>query len=157
VSSPIVTPRRRRRQVGCVGLLIAFGILVFVASMMTVLIAVAIWPGEAKLTAPLFCPDDQPDAFVVVDSYSVQPGETSYNFTLYCMGPRGEVTDVGFFLPCLVLTIGHALLVLLVVGGLVLWLRRRNARRPIGGPDVQFTPSGPEQGYQRDADVEPAG
>jgi hypothetical protein len=79
-----VTPARRpvaRRS--CLGGLTLLGILGFVAFMTTVLLTVTIWPGEAKLTAPLFCGDDTPEAFVVVDRYSVQPGETSYNFSLY--------------------------------------------------------------------------
>ena len=34
-------------------------------------------------------------AFVVADTTQVQPGETTTNFTLYCMCERGDVTDVG--------------------------------------------------------------
>jgi hypothetical protein len=125
-TSPVTAAPSVRRA--CLGLSVALGILLFVSSMTTVLVTVAIWPGEAKLTAPLFCPDDKPDAYVVVDSYSVQPGETSYNFTLNCMGPRGEVEDMGFFWPCAVLTAGHAALIVLVVGLLVLRRRSRRAR-----------------------------
>jgi hypothetical protein len=101
------------------------GVLAFVAVMVTTVLTVAIWPGEAKLTAPLFCADDLPEAYVVVDSYSIQPGETSYDFSLYCLGPRGEVEDVGFLRPCAVLTLGHAGLIVGLVGVLRLGLRCR--------------------------------
>lgn len=122
----------------CLSLLMLVGGLAFVATMITVVVAVGIWPGEAKLTAPLFCPDDRPDAFVVSDSYSVHPGETSYEFTLYCMGSRGEVTDVGFFRPLAVLTLGHALLIVAVIAALILVLRARRARRPPAGTIPEF-------------------
>jgi hypothetical protein len=91
--------------------------------------AALIWPGEAKLTAPLFCGDDTPDPFVVVDSHSVQPGETSYNFSLYCMGPRGQTEEVGFLRPSLVLTAGHATLIALLVAVVLITARRQRAVR----------------------------
>lgn len=98
---------------------IGLGGLIFASFIVTILIAVAIWPGEAKLTAPLLCPDDQPDAFVVTDTYSDGTGETSTNFTLYCVGPDGESTDQGFAIPLLILATGHTaiLFVLLVALG----------------------------------------
>lgn len=120
--------KRPTMKAGCLGGLLVLGVLAFVSVMITTIVAVAIWPGEAKLTAPLFCPDDKPDAFVVEDSYSVRPGETSYEFTLYCMGPRGEATDAGFFRPLAVLTLGHAVLVVGLVAASVLLVRRRRAR-----------------------------
>ncbi len=88
-------------------------VLLFASSMITILLGVAIWPGEAKLTAPFLCPDGQPDAFVVTDTYNVQPGETTTNFTLYCVGPDGDSTDVGFGIPMLLLMAGHTVILLL--------------------------------------------
>lgn len=128
---PVARARGPKRGGCLVSGLITLGIALFVASMMTVIIAVAIWPGEAKLTAPLLCPDDQPDAFVVADTTQVQPGESTTNFTMYCMGERGDVTDRGFALPFAVLTAFHLGLLVLLVGVLsvrgVLRQRRRTA------------------------------
>ncbi len=114
------------------------GALGFVAFMTTVLLTVTVRPGEAKLTAPLFCGDDTPDPFVVVDSHSVQPGETSYNFSLYCMGPRGQTEEVGFLRPSLVLTAGHATLIALLVAVVLIAARRRarHALPSIGRRDL---------------------
>lgn len=117
---------RPRRPGGCLGALIALAIVVFAGVMITILVALAIWPGEVKLVAPLFCTDDQPDAFVVTDTYSVRPGETTTNYTLYCMGPDGDASDKGFMLP-FAATAGLNTLVLIaivVVARLVGRLRR---------------------------------
>ncbi len=105
------------------------GVLLFCSVMTTVLVSGAIWPGEAKLTAPLFCEDDKPDAFVVVDRSNPAPGETTYNFSLFCMGSRGQTQEVGWFRPSAVLTLGHAVLIVALVGGVILLIRWR-ARRP---------------------------
>ena len=113
-----------------VGCLVGLGILAFTAIMTTVIVTVGIWPGEAKLVAPILCPDDRPDPFVVADSHQVSPGETSYNFTLYCMGPRGEHTDVGFSRPLLLPPVLHAViapaLIALVTVAIVARPRRRD-------------------------------
>lgn len=95
----------RRKEPTLLSKVMAFVIgFLFLGLVGSCLIAIAIWPGEMKLVAPLFCSDAQPDAFVVTDTYSVQPGETTTNFTLYCMGPRGDATDKGFLLPFLVVS-----------------------------------------------------
>ncbi len=78
-------------------------------------ITIGIWPGQVKLLAPLFCTDAQPDAFVVADTYSPQPGETVTNFSLYCMGPRGDATDHGFMKPFLLISVLNGFFVLLIL------------------------------------------
>lgn len=131
----VVVEGRRRRLRGRSGCLVAaavLGGLAFVAGILT-LIVTAIWPGEAKLTAPLFCPDDTPDAFVVVDSHSDGTGETSYNFTLYCMGSRGEVVSQGWSGPFFLLMAAHAALIVVVPLGLLLLLRARRRRHFVPG------------------------
>ena len=132
-----MTATQRPSAGGC---LIGFAVLAFAAVMTTVILAVGIWPGEAKLTAPLLCPDDQPDAFVVSDTYSVQPGETTTNFTLYCMGERGQHTEVGFFLPFLLLTLLHGAI---IIGLVMLFAGRSAFRRRRQGPEPALEPPPP--------------
>ena len=105
------------------------GILLFAATMLTIVTTLVIWPGELKLSAPLFCTDAQPDAFVVSDTYRVQPGETTTNYTMYCMGPRGDVTDVGFFGPFVATIALHMILIAVIVAALLRVDRIR--RRPV--------------------------
>ena len=55
-------------------------------------------PGVLKLTAPVLCPADQPDAIVV--EYSTDTGNgTGTSSTLVCMGPDGDITEVGSWKP----------------------------------------------------------
>lgn len=117
---------RRRKW----ALLALVGLLLFVSVMATVAVAGAIWPGEARLTAPLFCEKDKPDAFVVVDRSNPTPGETTYNFSLYCMGSRGQTQEIGWLRPSVVLIAGHAMLILALVGAVVLVLHSLPGRRP---------------------------
>jgi hypothetical protein len=111
-------------------LLAVVGVLLFGSVMTTVAVAGAIWPGEARLTAPLLCEADKPDAFVVVDRSNPAPGETTYSFSLYCMGSRGQTQEIGWFRPSAVLTFGHAVLTVALVGGVVLLVPSRSRRRP---------------------------
>ncbi len=124
--------RAARRRSGVAGVIVSLLALLFVGSMLTILLAVAIWPGEVKLVAPLFCSDAQPDAFVVTDTYSTEPGETTTNFTLYCMGPGGDATDHGYFVPFLAtMALNTAVLVVVIfVVAAIRRLRRRMPSRP---------------------------
>jgi hypothetical protein len=76
--------------------------LTTVSSVVAIIVAVlvmVIYPGAFRLTAPVLCPDDQPDAFVVRYSSASSDGETSTNFTMFCMDERGEFTEVGSWKP----------------------------------------------------------
>ena len=111
----------------------------FIGIVSSCAITIGIWPGQVKLLAPIFCTDAQPDAFVVADTYSPQPGETVTNFSLYCMGPRGDATDHGFMKPFLLISVvnGVAIVALLMLFGL---LGRGAARRrlsPDGSPILE--------------------
>ena len=125
---------RGRKGAGQVGSALALlGVFLFVSTMTTVIVTIGIWPGEAKLTAPLFCDEEHPDPFVVSDTYNPAPGETVTNFTMYCVGPRGQTRDVGFFGPFVALSVAHGLLWLGVLavaptGNVAARVRRR--RRP---------------------------
>ncbi|MGI5218996.1 hypothetical protein [Nocardia sp. CA-290969] len=82
------------------------------------IVASVIWPGEIELIAPLFCADPYNDPMVVSDTYHDSEG-TSTNFTLYCVGDRGQFTNEGFFLPWLVLVAVHtaiAVVLALLIG-----------------------------------------
>lgn len=128
-----VTPGTHPLKKILVGLF-AFGVSgIIISSALTV----GVWPGELKLTAPLFCTDAQPEPFIVSDTYT-EGGETITNFTMYCMGPRGDATDVGFGRPFFVVTLAHSTILWLLVlfssglGG------RGHLRRSRGGPaDVE--------------------
>jgi hypothetical protein len=135
----------RKRRLRVVAVVAAVGVLLFMAVMTTVTLTIGIWPGEMKLTAPLLCQDSMPDAFVVSDTYSSRPGETSTNYTMYCMSERGDVEDVGWFRPLVILTLAHGALILaLLLGAAVLvkllnGLNRRSAGPP-GGPVGPVSP-----------------
>lgn len=92
--------------------------------LISTVIPVSIWPGEAKLTAPLFCSAPWTEPHVVSDTWHDSEG-TSVNYTLYCVGERGSYTDEGFVLPMLVLFAAHVLLVTTLVLLVGLWTRMR--------------------------------
>ena len=92
-------------------------VFAFVGVIGSCAITIGIWPGQIKLLAPVFCTDAQPDPFVVADTYSPRPGETVTNFSLYCMGPRGDSTDHGFAKPFLLISVVNGVL---IVGGVML-------------------------------------
>lgn len=106
--------------------------IVAVGLFSSLLITVGIWPGEAKLLAPILCTDAQPDPFVVTDTYSSPSGETAIDFSLYCMGPRGDSTDHGFLVPFLMISLVNGVVIMAVLSVLD-WLnrgRRRARQRP---------------------------
>ncbi|AHH18532.1 hypothetical protein NONO_c37450 [Nocardia nova SH22a] len=74
----------------------------------------ALWPGEARLTAPLFCTPSHHEPIVVSDTFHDSDG-TSVNFTLYCVGDHGTFTDEGFLRPFLVMFAAHILIITAVV------------------------------------------
>ncbi len=136
---------RPRRAVGGI---IALAVLLPLVLTFTFLLPLVIWPGQIKLLAPFFCDDAQPDAFVVSDTYNPRPGETTTNFTLYCMGPNGDATDVGYFGPFLAtmaLNVG-IILVLVIVFMLLRKLFRRgggSAPEPFPEPEIDPRLMGP--------------
>ncbi|MEV0852179.1 hypothetical protein [Nocardia fluminea] len=99
------------------------------AAFLTILIAVAVWPGEAKLTAPLFCSAPTTEPVVVSDTFHDSEG-TSTNYTLYCVSDRGVLTDEGYALPVLALFVVHLLIltVLFLLAALIGRLGQRTER-----------------------------
>lgn len=83
-------------------------------------VPVAIWPGEAKLTAPLFCSAPATEPMVVSDTFHDSEG-TSTNYTLYCVGDHGILTNHGFVLPMLVMLTAHFVIIttLVLLAGLL--------------------------------------
>jgi hypothetical protein len=105
-----------------------------VALFIAVMLMVA-YPNALRLGAPMLCPDDKPDAFVV--RYTVQTSDgTGTNFTLFCLSERGEPEEVGTWEPLFLLT---GFVAAVVYGfAVVLWLLavlRRRGRDP-GPPDA---------------------
>ncbi|MFF2554805.1 hypothetical protein ACFVUS_27645 [Nocardia sp. NPDC058058] len=78
------------------------------AGTLSIVVPVAIWPGEAELTAPLFCSSGT-EPMVVSDTFHDSEG-TSTNYTLYCVGDHGTLTNEGFVLPMLVMLTAHVLI-----------------------------------------------
>ncbi|MFE3795695.1 hypothetical protein [Nocardia tengchongensis] len=92
----------------------------------SIILPVAIWPGEAKLTAPLFCSPPATQPLVVSDTFHDSEG-TSTNYTLYCVGDHGTLTNEGFALPMLVMLTAH-IVIITAVALLAATLRTR--RKP---------------------------
>lgn len=116
------------------------GIVLALVSAFSLIIPIALWPGEMKLVASYVCTDDQPDAMVVSDSTNVRPGETYTQFTMYCVGERGDYTDAGLRRPLTLLAVAH--FVVLVVLVIVRKLRRkRRARTNRADPDPFTSPN----------------
>ena len=99
-----------------------------------VLMGSLIYPGSMKWTSSWVCPEDKQDTVVVRDTYQTEPGETSTNFTLYCLGPRGETENAGFGKPLGVLIIaGVALVGAIIVFFFIIGTLRRLLRTLRGG------------------------
>lgn len=113
---------------------VAVAILVGVAAFTGTMVMVA-YPGSFKWTAPVLCPDDQPDPYVVRYETNTTDGKTGINFTLFCMGPDGQFTEVGTWRPLAVLTgiVGAGMAVLVAALGTLAWLSRHH--RPPVAPD----------------------
>ncbi|MFI6216924.1 hypothetical protein ACIBCD_33420 [Nocardia brasiliensis] len=97
------------------------------------LLPIAIWPGEAELTAPLFCAEPFTEPIVVSDTYHDSEGQST-NYSMYCVGERGQYTEVGFLRPWIALWVLHSLIAIALVGTIRL-LRWRPSR-----PVVQDDP-----------------
>ena len=132
-----MSTQRRSGRSGVLGGLLGLVILIVVGGLLvSTIVTIAIWPGQVKLVAPFFCTDAQPDAFVVADTYNPRPGETVTNFSLYCMGPRGDATDHGFMRPFLVTAMLNGIVLAILVSLLgFMFRRRRRARVGILEPD----------------------
>ena len=105
-------------------LLLSVAVIV-VVGIFAALLSSVIWPGQVAHLAPIFCEAPTSSAMVVSDTFSDGDG-TSTNFTLYCVGPRGQTVDAGWLLPLLVLWGVYSLVLAIVVG--VVGVNRR--RRP---------------------------
>ena len=125
-------PKAGNGIAGLIALVIAFAFIGIVSSC---LITIAIWPGQIKLLAPLFCTEAQPDAFVVSDTYSPQPGETVTDFSLHCMGERGDSTDHGFLRPFLLISVVNGVAVVALCFVILGLLRLGRGRRPAADRD----------------------
>ena len=81
-----------------VALVIAMLLGLAVADIVLVAVGGAIYPGSMKWTAPVVCPDDQRDPFVIRTTQTDAEG-TSYSFSLFCMGERGDFSEAGSWRP----------------------------------------------------------
>ncbi|WP_216895968.1 hypothetical protein [Nocardia alni] len=128
-----VQDRPSRRRIGA-GAVIAVGFAILVGTaLLGCVLPVAIWPGEAKLTAPVFCHGPYTDPIVV--SYPVD-SDGGTNITMYCVGQRGQYTEVGFLLPWLTLWALHAAIVTVLI--VVITAARRISRKPVALEDGEM-------------------
>jgi hypothetical protein len=106
-----------------------------VADIVLVSVGGAIYPGSMKWTAPVLCPDDQPDAFVIRTTETDSEG-TSYSFSLFCMGERGDFSEAGSWRPLgyLFLFTYVAFIALIVLFYLLFRWRGAQKRRERGEP-----------------------
>ncbi|PXX70979.1 hypothetical protein DFR70_101400 [Nocardia tenerifensis] len=113
-------PRRK-------GILATLAAIVMGTAILGFVLPVAIWPGEARLTAPLFCSAPYTEPIVVSDTVHDSEGQST-NFSMYCVGERGQYTEEGFLLPWLALWALHSAIVIGVVIVVRAWGRWRPDR-----------------------------
>lgn len=106
-----------------------------IAGAISIVVPVAIWPGEAKLTAPLFCSSPATEPMVVSDTFHDSEG-TYTNYTLYCVGDHGILTNEGFALPMLAMLTAHIVIATILVLLATLFKTRTEPvrDRPVRGP-----------------------
>jgi hypothetical protein len=95
-----------------------------------------VYPGILELTAPVLCPADQPDARIIEYSYTTHDG-THTNGTLVCLGPDGDLTEVGSWAPLGFYLVGLFVVseaVVLAIQLLGIVRRRRRPPSPAGPP-----------------------
>ncbi|HEU5151853.1 MAG TPA: hypothetical protein VFU19_15250 [Iamia sp.] len=93
-------------------------------------VAIAAVPGVLGATAPILCPAEQPDSWIV--EYHTDLGDsTGTSWTLVCMGPGGDITEVGSWRP-LGIVFGALLLAgeALVLPVQLIGIARRRRRGP---------------------------
>ena len=99
-------------------------------------------PGVLKATAPVLCPAEQDDAWIV-EYYTDTGNGVGTSWTLVCMGPDGDITEVGSWKPLAVvfgaLLLGAEALVLPLQ---LLGILRRRRRGP--------SPPGPSRPIRSD-------
>ncbi|HMG45576.1 MAG TPA: hypothetical protein VK611_29860 [Acidimicrobiales bacterium] len=99
---------------------------VAVAILVVLSIGLVVYPGAMRWTAPVLCPDGQSDSYVVRTTVDGAEG-TSTSFSLFCLGERGDFTEVGSWRPLGILfamTYG-AVLALIAVGLAIAHVVRR--------------------------------
>ena len=112
-------------------MLVTLVVIIFSTAMLGCVLPIAIWPGEAKLTAPLFCEPPYTEPVVVSDTYHDSDG-VSTNYSLYCLGEHGQYTEEGFLLPWLALWALHtAIAIFLVAATRIRWRRGHNRGAPV--------------------------
>ena len=107
-----VNAERARRPVVARALIWGM-VIVFGAGFLTLTSSV-IWPGQALYLAPVFCEQPTAEAVIVSDTYASGDG-TSTDFTLYCIGDRGQTIDEGWLRPFLMLWGCYAVAIVVLV------------------------------------------
>lgn len=111
------------------GLVIGVPIFLGGTALLNLLVLDAIWPGEAKLFAPVLCTDTHPDAFVVADTHQTSDGQ-SVEHTVYCVAEDGDAVDAGWARAWFLAWALHTVVVMAVIAALVVRSVLRRRRRP---------------------------
>lgn len=125
--------RPRRLVAKVLAVVIVLAVLLGVTALLTV-IATSVWPGEARLTAPVVCDDAHPDGIVVVDSYGTADGSTAYDFSLFCTSADGDAIDHGWASSWLLLWAVHTFLVADALVLTLVLVRAKHRRRAQAAP-----------------------
>ncbi|WP_405163976.1 hypothetical protein OG203_02305 [Nocardia sp. NBC_01499] len=106
--------------------------ILFSTAILGAVLPVAIWPGEAKLTAPLFCEAPYTEPIIVSDTFHDSEGQST-NYSMYCVGDRGQHTEVGFLRPWLALWALHTahVIVLVILVRTWRWMATRRTDAPL--------------------------
>ncbi|MCQ4118609.1 hypothetical protein [Rhodococcus tibetensis] len=102
-----------------------WGICITISVVFLTLISSVIWPGQVVYLAPLLCEQPEYEGIVVSDTYATGDGRST-NFTLYCVGDRGQTTDNGWLQPFLLMWAAYLTVVTIVTLFVLIWRKGRS-------------------------------
>jgi hypothetical protein len=118
-------------SLGCLSLPILFVALMFATA------GVAMFPGLARLTAPILCKAPFDHSYVEITQTQTEPGETSWNWELQCYNDRGAIeaqnsfTVMGYLFAGVTIVLFALVFLLSLLGAIRGRGRRRRDADPI--------------------------
>ena len=138
-----VEPKRTAKKTFLVSLGCLTIPILFVALMIATA-GVAMFPGLARLTAPILCEAPFDHSYVEITKSNPRPGETTWNWELQCYNDRGAIEPQNSFTVMGLLFAGFAaaMFALVLLLSLIGAVRGRSKRRRQGDPIQPVPPSG---------------